>query len=184
MAVFAPSSFAEMREMLAAALYSMKGPVALRYPRGGQGAYSKSAGTSPSALLRKGTDVTFVSYGMMINNIIEAAEALEKLGVSAEIIKLNLINPLDTDAVLASLKKTGVLLVAEDVCEQGSVGSRILAACAEHKVTLKAARALNLGDGLIPQGTPEELCGRFGLDAASIAVAATALLEKTAVEVQ
>lgn len=169
MAVLCPASFAELRDMLALALYRIEGPVALRYPRGGEGKYLKSAGSAPSTILREGSDLTLVGYGVMINELIEAAALLEREGISAELIKLNLVNPLDSAAVLASLKKTGRLLVAEDVCAAGSVGSRILAACAEAGLSLRDARTLDLGQGIVPHGSVEELKRLCGLDAESIA---------------
>lgn len=169
MAVLCPASFAELRDMLALALYRIEGPVALRYPRGGEGKYLKSAGSAPSTILREGSDLTLVGYGVMINELIKAAALLEREGISAELIKLNLVNPLDSAAVLASLKKTGRLLVAEDVCAAGSVGSRILAACAEAGLSLRDARTLDLGQGIVPHGSVEELKRLCGLDAESIA---------------
>ena len=169
MAVFAPSNYAELREMLNLAIYRIVGPAAVRYPRGGEGKFTQSAGKAPSAVIREGKDVTLVCYGVMINSMLEAAQQLEKVGIDAEIIKLNIINPLDTETVLYSLRKTGRLLVAEDVCAFGSVGTRLLAACAEEGLALKDAKALNLGSGIVSHGSVSELIKLAGLDAESIA---------------
>ena len=177
MAVFCPSSFAELRDMLNLALYRVDGPVALRYPRGGEGEYKLNFASAPAALLREGTDVTLVAYGVMINNVLSAAEILENEGISAEIVKLNHINPLDAEPVLRSLKKTGRLVTAEDVCAFGSVGSRLLAACAEKGLALKGAVTLDLGDGIVPHGSVQELIKQKGLDPQSIANAAKSLFE-------
>ena len=114
----------------------------------------------------------------MINNVLKAAEILENEGVSAEVIKLNLINPLDTELVLRSLKKTGRLVTAEDVCAFGSVGSRLLAVCGEKGLALKGAKTLNLGDGIVPHGSVEELLEQKGLDAQSIAKAVKSFFEE------
>lgn len=179
MAVLCPSSYAELREMLELAIYRIKGPVAIRYPRGGEGVFTESSGTAPSVVLREGTDITMVTYGVMINPVIEAAIALERESVSVEIIKLNLINPLDSGTVLKSLKKTGLLLTVEEVCVNGSVGSRLLAACGEDSLSLKGSKNLNLGSGVIPQGAPEELYSRYGLDASGIASSARELLKNS-----
>ncbi|MBP8640961.1 MAG: 1-deoxy-D-xylulose-5-phosphate synthase [Oscillospiraceae bacterium] len=169
MMVFCPASYEELRDMLSLALDHVDGPVAVRYPRGGEGEYTQSSGASPSTILREGKDITFVTYGVMINSVMTAAKILEKEGVDAEVIKLNLINPLDTETVIASLKKTGRLLTAEDVCAFGSVGSRLLAACAENGLALKNVKTLNLGEGIVPQGSVPELMKRQGLDAQSMA---------------
>lgn len=176
MAVLCPSNYAELYEMLKLALYRIKGPVAVRYPRGGEGAYTQSSGIAPAVVLRKGTDITMIAYGAMINSVIEAASALEKEGISVEIIKLNLINPLDRDTVLNSLGKTKFLLTAEDVCANGSIGARLLSACGEKGLALKGSRTIDLGGGIVQQGDPEELYRLYGLDGEGIAKTARELL--------
>ncbi len=176
MAILCPASFAELREMLELALYRISGPAAVRYPRGVEGIYKKSTASLPAVRLRQGTDITIVSYGIMINQAIAAAEMLAEKGCFAEVIKLNLINPLDEKTVLASLARTGRLLVAEDVCSAGSVGSRILASVAASGMVLKGARLLNLGNGVVTHGTIDELLALKGLDARGILVAALELV--------
>ena len=182
MAVFCPANYAELRDMLSLALYRVDGPVAVRYPRGGEGEYIQSAGTAPSTILREGKDITLVAYGVMINNMMQAAKILENAGIDAEVIKLNLINPLDTATIVESLKKTGRLLTAEDVCAFGSVGSRLLAACAASGLALKGEKTLDLGDGIVPQGSVNELLKQKGLDAESIASSAKAFFESSSDE--
>lgn len=177
MAVLCPANYAELREMLHAALYRIKGPVALRYPRGGEGELKESRGIAPCVTMREGGDITIVTYGTLINNALAAANSLEKGGISAEVLKLNLINPLDYDSIAKSVVKTGVLLVAEESCEIGGVGGRILANCAEGKIALKASRLLNLGNGIVKQGSPEQLLALSGLDAYSIASEAEKLMD-------
>lgn len=177
MAVFCPSSFEELSDMLSLAIYRIDGPVAIRYPRGGEGEYVESAGSSPSTILREGKDITLVAYGVMINKMIKAAKILENEGVDAEVIKLNLINPLDIETVICSVKKTGRLLTAEDVCAFGSVGSRLLAACAVEGLALKGVKTLDLGDGIVSHGSVDELLKLKGLDAESIAKAAKSFFE-------
>ncbi|NCB74121.1 MAG: 1-deoxy-D-xylulose-5-phosphate synthase [Clostridia bacterium] len=180
MAVFCPSNFAELRDMLGFAIYRVDGPVAVRYPRGGEGEYIQNSAGAPVALLREGNDVTLVGYGVMINNLLKAAQMLEKEGISAEVIKINLINPLDTEMVLRSLKKTGRLVTAEDVCAFGSVGSRLLAACAENGIALRNAKTLDLGNGIVAHGSVEELLKQKGLDAESIANVAKSFFKNPA----
>ena len=167
MTIFCPASFAELDSMMALALYTCDGPVAIRYPRGGEGRY-RACHNDPETLLREGTDLTIVSYGVMINEALDAADALEKEGVSAEIIKLGRIRPNSFDLVAASLKKTGHLLVCEDVCAFGSVGDQILAALSGKAIQFSHV-LLNLGDGIVTHGSVDELRRECGIDAASIA---------------
>lgn len=167
MTVLCPTNFAELREMLGHALYSVSGPVAVRYPRGGEGQYLDCS-VSAETVVREGNDVTIICYGTMVNEALAAADKLSGLGISAEIMKLGIIFPNDYSQTITSLKKTGRLLVAEEVCAAGCIGRRILAACAEQQLALKNAKLLNLGDGIIPHGTVSELRHDYGIDAQAI----------------
>ena len=176
MTIFAPSSFAELRTMLRRAVLEENGPAAVRYPRGGEGAYRDDRSEDPCVLLREGTDLTIASYGIQINAALAAAELLEQHGVSAEIVKINRLTPLDMTLPAASVKKTGRFLAAEDVCRAGSVGGRILSELGELSVPVKAARLLDLGDGILENGAPEDLRKKAGLDGEGIARAAMEII--------
>ena len=95
--------------MLEFAVFKVSGPVAVRYPRGGEGHY-RAGGVSPSKVPRMGTDITIVTYGLMINTAMKAAELLNRRGVSAEILKLDFISPLDMRGIIKSVAKTGRML--------------------------------------------------------------------------
>lgn len=167
MTILCPASFAELRAMLRKALYEVTGPVALRYPRGGEGRYT-DLHSEPITCLRKGRDVTLVTYGILTNEALDAADKLETFGIHAEILKLGQIQPLETECILQSLRKTGRLLVLEDVCEAGCVGARILAAAAQDGVCLKTSRLINLKDGLVQHGSPAVLLKKCGLSADAV----------------
>lgn len=177
MTVLCPASYAELEAMLRAAIYDINGSVAIRYPRGGEGKYT-ACNTAPETLLREGRDVTLVCYGIMTNEVLDAAERLAAEGISAEVIKLSMIKPPDFDLVMRSLRKTGKLLISEDVCEAGCVGSRILEEAAINEIHVRAAKLLNLGEGIVPHGTVAELLHDFGLDADGIVSAAMEMMDK------
>lgn len=177
MTVLCPASYAELETMLRAAIYDINGSVAIRYPRGGEGKYT-ACNTAPETLLREGRDVTLVCYGVMTNEVLDAAERLAAEGISAEVIKLSMIKPPDFDLVMRSLRKTGKLLISEDVCEAGCVGSRILEEAAINETHVRAAKLLNLGEGIVPHGTVAELLHDFGLDADGIVSAAMEMMDK------
>lgn len=181
MTVLCPANFAELREMLGYALHSVSGPVAVRYPRGGEGQYLDCA-VSAETVLREGNDLTIVCYGTMVNEALKAAEKLETKGVSAEVVKLGIVFPNEYAAVLASLSKTGRLLAVEEVCAAGCIGRRVLAACAEKNLPLVSAKLLNLGDGIIPHGTVAELRHDYGIDAEAITRVGTELCGRDLVE--
>ncbi len=167
MTVLAPASFAELEVMLERALFRLEGPVAVRYPRGGEGSYVGTGGEDPAVVLRWGTDITLAGYGTEINDILEAAGLLEEQGIQAEVIKLNQLTPLVTDLAELSVRKTGVLLVAEEQSARGSVGQRLAArleeACLPSKTVL-----INCGKGFVPHGASALLKRDLYLDGAGI----------------
>ena len=168
MTVWSPSSAAELRDMLDAAV-AASGPAAVRYPRGSEGAY-RDGGADAVRLLREGTDVLLVGYGRLINEINAAAELLAAEGISAGVLKLGRICPIDFDAVCAEAGKTGRVCVVEETVENGSVGESIAAAISERGIK---ARVLlkNLGSSFAGHGSVADLLSALGLDAKGIAAA-------------
>ena len=165
MTVLCPSNQAELRQMLSRAIYSCTGPVAVRYPRGGDGKYRK---TGAPALLREGKDLTIVSYGIMINEAIGAADLLLAQGIQAEIIKLDRICPLDMNPIRDSARRTGVLFVAEDCANRGCLAQEIFSVLAQEGASIRC-HARNLGDRFIPHGSVQDLYRACGIDASGLA---------------
>ena len=165
MRVYAPSSLAELEEMLKTAIYEDEGPVALRYPRGGERRWTGMA-CGAAEVIRCGSDVTVVSYGDMINEVLDACDLLS--GVEPEVIKLGVVCPIDCSSVIESVKRTGALVVAEDCVKNGSVGVAIAAALAEAGVDAET-RLINLGNRFIPHGSVRRLMQEYHIDAAAIA---------------
>ena len=171
MTVLCPASFAELRQMLRRAVLELTGPVAVRYPRGGEGAYRGCCGNETFTELRQGSDCTILTYGILINEALAAAELLHQAGIEARVVKLNAIAPLRNDEVLAALGHEKRLLVLEDCVGSGCVGQRLTAilaqqGCAPDKLFLK-----NLGDTIPCHGSVPQLYQQMGLDAASVAAA-------------
>ncbi len=174
MQILCPASFAELRLQLEMAVTEMSGPVAIRYPRGGEGEY-REASRDAEQRIREGRDLTILCCGIMVNEAAEAARLLEQRGISAEIIKINLVGENDFSLALASLEKTGRLVAAEEVCAAGCLGSRLLSQACEKGISLKGARLLNLGKGIVSHGERKLLMHDHGIDAESIAQAAETL---------
>ena len=164
----APSNYAEARAMLSLAL-AEDGPAALRYPRGGEGAFKDDTSAADACVLREGTDLTIVSYGILINEALEACTLLESAGISAGLVKLNRLDAPDYDLIAAAASKTGRLLVAEDTAEAGCVGTRILAELEKRGLSLRAGALSNLGSGIVPHGSVPDLLHMLKLDAAGLA---------------
>lgn len=167
MTVLAPANFAELERMLEDAVYRCDGPVAVRFPRGGEGEYNEDSGPASAVVLREGKDITLVSYGILINSVLEAARLLEQRGICAEVIKLNTITPLDAEAVCRSAQKTGVVLVAEDCVEAGSVGQRLAAALGRSQIKAKTV-LVNSGRDFVTHGSVPLLQKELGLDGESL----------------
>jgi pyruvate/2-oxoglutarate/acetoin dehydrogenase E1 component len=80
---------------------------------------------------RQGSDITLVSYSKMVNNTIEAANNLKFEGIDCEVIDLRTLSPMDTETIINSVKKTNRLIIVEEDCKTGGVGSEISAAITE-----------------------------------------------------
>ncbi len=171
MQVWCPASFQELRDMLAEAL-KYDGPSAVRYPRGAEGAY-RDGGTEAVKELRSGGDLAIVSYGTLINEVLRAAELLEEIGVRARVVKLGRIAPLDEKALNDLTCDAGGVLVAEECASPGSVGEALAL-----RNPKRPLRVLNLGDGIVRQGTVAQQRRRAGIDAEAIVAAAKRMLDR------
>lgn len=167
MKVFVPANFTELDQMMERAVREETGPVAVRYPRGGQGEYREDSGREDCVVLRPGKDITLAGYGMEINDLLAAARLLKEHGVDAEVVKWNIITPLDTKVALESVRKTGHVLVAEECVEQGCVGVRLLAALEAEGISAGAA-LVNCGRDCVTHGAVSILKKNLGLDADGI----------------
>ena len=179
MTILCPASFQELHDMLGYALLNLSGPVAVRYPRGGEGKYASSI-LEPETVLREGKDLTIVCYGTMVNEVLEAADALEQQGISAEVVKIGMVAPNSYKLCLQSIEKTEKLIVPEEVCSYGCVGSQILSMIANTGVKLENSKLMNLGNGLVPHGTVKELRHDTGIDAEAIIAAGLEMCSKAA----
>ena len=175
MTVLCPANQAELAQMLEQAIYDYDGPVAVRYPKGCDGAYQT---LTKQPVLRCGTDLTLCAYGTMINQVLAAAELLEQQGISAEVLKLNCIKPINETMVLASANKTGMLLLPEEANQYGNVFEPLLATVAGTGTSAKFYN-LNLGDRFTTHGSMQQLYDAAGLSAEKIAQTAARLYYET-----
>ncbi len=176
MQILCPSNQAELEHMLRHAILEMDGPVAVRYPRGCDGTYTEAA-TEP--IIREGSDITLVSYGTLVNQVLSAAELLRKQEISAEVIKLPSVKPIDMAAIAASVRKTGHLLVAEEAVCIGCAGKEISASLRTAGIIVPT-RLCNIGDRFVRHGAVSRLYEILGLDAKSLAASAREVLRSEA----
>lgn len=168
MTVLCPANFNELRSMLKQAVYDISGPVAVRYPRGGETEWRDDCSNGQAVRLCEGTDITLVGYGTMIKNLLDAAKILNGKGICAEVVKLNCITLTDISVIADSVSRTKRLMVVEDCVEMNCVGRRIVSRLADRKIGLTEAVLCNSGKGFATHGSVDELRRLYGLDTASI----------------
>lgn len=171
MVVINPCDFNQTKQAtIAAAKYD--GPVYLRF---GRPSWPNFTPDEPfeigkAYIMNEGSDVTIIACGHLVWESIKAAEALEAEGISAEVINIATIKPLDEAAVLASALKTKAVVVAEEHNSAGGIGELIAGVLAKNAPT--PMEFLNGEDKWGQSGTPAELLAAYGLDAAHIVLAA------------
>ena len=116
--------------------------------------------------LKEGSDVTIIATGLMVNEALMAAEELSKDGISAEVINMHTIKPLDKDAIIKSAKKTGCIVTAEEHNVVGGMGDAVCdAVCSEYPVPVVK---VGVEDTFGKSGPAVDLLHIFGLDADNI----------------
>lgn len=166
MKVYCPSNFSELRSMMTRAVYHEDGPVAIRYPRGGEGAFRKDTVQEVLACVREapGHTVTLLTHGVMVNEALAAAELLEKKQIHAQVYKANQIGSgLEQAFAEKQNELSGWCVVIEDNVQSGGLG--------EWVAGRRALRTdlLNTGDRFLPHGGVDEVYRHCGLDAEGIA---------------
>ena len=169
MVIINPADDIEARAaVFAAAEY--EGPVYMRFgrlavPRIFDESYKFELGKAVT--LREGTDVTIIATGLMVNEAIEAAKALADEGISAEVINIHTIKPLDKEAVIRSAAKTGAVVTAEEHSIIGGLGGAVAEALCESGKPVPVVR-LGVNDVFGRSGPAVELLHIYGLDAQNI----------------
>lgn len=169
MTVISPADDVEARAAVRAA-YELDGPVYLRFGRlavpvfNDPETYEFKLGKG--VLLREGGDVTIVATGLMVAAALEAAEALAASGVSAEVINVHTIKPLDADLIVESARRTGRVVTCEEHSVIGGLGSAVCDALAErYPVPVKK---VGVNDVFGESGPAVDLLHKYGLDAEGI----------------
>ena len=168
MVVLNPADAVEARQMvLAAAEYV--GPMYLRFGRAAtpvihDDSYKFELGKGE--VVKEGKDVSIIATGIMVAKALEAAETLKSDGIDAEVINISTIKPLDNELVLASAKKTGKVVTAEEHSIIGGLGSAVCELLAEEH-PVKVTR-IGVKDVFGQSGSPAALLEHYGLTAADI----------------
>jgi len=170
MQILAPASLMEAEDMLKWAVNYGNGPIAIRYPRGGEGAYTASDWQNLSGPLvkchRTGKDVTFVTYGRMLDNVLEAASILSKQGIEATVLRLLTVSDLAANEIAANIN--GPVIVIEEACTASGIKEAL--AWELHALNPDCrVYGKDLGPDFVTHGSQKELYKCCGLDEQSIA---------------
>jgi transketolase len=128
------------------------------------------------SILREGRDVTLIGLGVMVQACLEAADLLAAEGLTAQVVNLSCLKPLDWELIVACARKTGAVVTAEEHMVTGGLGSAVSEVLGEHYPV--PLQRVGLRDTFGLSGKPELLLQHFGLTAADIAASARQLLAK------
>ncbi|MDO4292364.1 MAG: transketolase family protein [Eubacteriales bacterium] len=165
MVILNPADAVEAKACVKAAL-DYVGPVYMRFGRAAVPVINDRPDyhfeIGKGVVVREGTDVTIVATGIMVNSALEAAEKLAAEGVSAEVINICTIKPLDVDLIVKSAKKTGKVVTAEEHSVIGGLGGAVCEALSEHCPTPVCRIGIN--DVFGESGSAAALLVKYGLD--------------------
>ena len=169
MNVAAPKNFEELEKLLEFAVNFNK-PIAIRYPRGGEGKYQFSncedIVLGKAEMLREGSNVTIVAIGKMVSYAMEAAEKLHNIGIEAEVINARFLKPLDNEIISNSLNKTKRLVTIED----NIINCGLASSVKDTLEKVEGAKELNIGypEEFVKHGTVSDIEKKYGIDVDSI----------------
>ena len=180
MVVINPSDDVEARAAVQAA-YEHQGPVYMRFGRlavpviNDREDYKFEIGKG--IVLKEGTDVTIFATGLEVSESLEAAKMLEKDGISAEVINIHTIKPIDKEAVIRAAKASGAIITVEDHNILGGLGSIVADVLMEAGVFARLKK-IGIPDTFAEIGYPEELYPYYGMDGDGVTKTALEFLEK------
>lgn len=168
MTVICPADDVEAKQAVKAA-YALDGPVYLRFGRLAVPVFHSEDykfEIGKGEVITEGTDVTIIANGLMVAEAIEAEKMLKADGISAEIINIATIKPLDKELVVNSAKKTGNVITVEEHSIIGGLGEAVCAALSEECPT--PVKRIGVNDEFGHSGPAKDLLKQFGLSAENI----------------
>lgn len=161
------------------AIAEHQGPVYLRFGRPKVANFTpvdQSFEIGKGICLSEGSDVTIVATGHLVWEALEAAKELHEKGISAEVINIHTIKPLDEEIIVKSVQKTACIVTAEEHNYLGGLGESVARTLGQHAPTPQEFVATQ--DTFGESGTPAQLMEKYGLNAASIVVAAQKVIQR------
>ena len=177
MTVVVPCDFNQTKAATKA-IADYQGPVYLRFGRPKWPNFTKEDGSDfvigKAQKLSEGTAISIFACGHLVWKAIEAGKLLEAEGISVEVINLHTIKPLDVDAIVASISKTGCAVTAEEHNVIGGMGDAVAQVAAKHCPV--PIEYIGTQDTFGESGTPNQLLAKYGLDTPNIVAAAKKVL--------
>ena len=178
MTVMCPADYEEARAMVKAA-YEMEGPVYMRFGRSATPMFHEPGfdfQVGKGEVLRDGDDVAIIATGIMVPEAVDAGEVLAEQGISARIINMSTIKPLDDELVLKAAKECGKILTVEEHSVIGGLGEAVCSLLSEHCPV--PVKRIGVNDEFGHSGPAAALLKEFGLCADNIVAQTKALLGK------
>ena len=170
--ILCPASIAEQQQMLTWAVKECQGPVVIRYPRGGNGGFTDYCwdASQPEQVIchRRGGDITLLTYGKLINNVMDAAEILSRQGIEATVLRLPMATNADIAGICRFMAPGGKLIVAEEVCRNSGIYQELSHALGKISRDYQVY-GVDLGHRFCVHGSTTKLYEHYGLDGKSLA---------------
>lgn len=178
MTVIVPCDFNQTKQATIA-IAEHKGPVYLRFGRPSVPIFVRPDATfqiGKADKIIEGSDVTIIACGHLVWKAIKAAQALQEKGISTEVINMHTIKPLDTNAILESIAKTGCVVTAEEHMMNGGLGDSVAQVLSRNTATPQEYVAVD--DSFGESGKPADLLTKYNIDTPNIIEAALKVIKR------
>jgi transketolase len=177
--ILSPCDATQTRLATIAAIEKTKGPVYIRFGREPMPNFTSDSQDfiiGKAQKLKEGTDISIIATGHLVWESILAAKELDKIGISAEVINMHTIKPIDKDAIIETAKKTGAILTAEEHQMTGGLGSAVAEVIVKkHAIPMDF---IGMPDSFGESGQARELMDKYGMNANTIIQKAKELIER------
>jgi transketolase len=177
--ILSPCDATQTRLATIAAIEKTKGPVYIRFGREPMPNFTSDSQDfiiGKAQKLKEGTDISIIATGHLVWESILAAKELDKIGISAEVINMHTIKPIDKDAIIETAKKTGAILTAEEHQMTGGLGSAVAEVIVKkHAIPMDF---IGMSDSFGESGQARELMDKYGMNANTIIQKAKELIER------
>ncbi len=166
-----PASLVELNQMILWAALECDGPVAVRYPRGGNGSYTASRwghGESRVCTHRAGSQVAIITYGTMVDMALDTADIVSQNGIYPTVLRLLCINPLPIDEILTAIEGHTHVVILEETAVNSGIGPDLTAQLHGRRRDLSLV-TVDLGTAFVPHGSIPQLHKHCGMDPETVA---------------